>query len=205
MGMKELLFLFFCYFLGSANTALFVTWAVKGMDIRHFGDGNAGSTNVFRHVSKPLGIFVFFADFLKGMIPFYVGSILALPAYVLAVGGSLVVVGHDFPLFFGFRGGTGIASVFGGVFGAAPMIGIQLFAFIIMIFSACYIFQAHFFGFSYLEEGEAAGFLFLIYLVLSNGDSMLKMYFFLSLLVIVFRQKEKVVEIFSSRLQREKR
>jgi len=85
---------------------------------------------------------------------------------------------------------------FGAVFGIAPMIGIQLIAFIIIIFSACYMFQAHFFGFSYLEEGGAAGFLFLIYLVLSNGDSMLKMYFFLSLLVIVFRQKENVVEIF---------
>jgi len=66
------------------------------------------------------------------------------------------------------------------------------------------MFQAHFFGFSYLEEGEAAGFLFLIYLVLSNGDSMLKMYFFLSLLVIVFRQIERVVETFSSSPQREK-
>jgi glycerol-3-phosphate acyltransferase PlsY len=198
------LYLVFCYLLGSINSALTLTRVVKHVDIRQLGDGNAGATNVFQNVSRSLGVFVFFVDFIKGMVPLYLGDQLSISTFLIAVGGSLTVLGHDFPLIYGLRGGTGIASVFGGATYLDPRMGIQLFSFIVLVFALCWVFDVHLFNFSYIDESEAAGFILLIFLITSCGNTLLRSYFFLSLSVIVFKHRHKALEILTGRPQKDK-
>lgn len=197
MQTKRLLYLLFCYVLGSINSALLLTYIFKRVDIRTLGDGNAGATNVFQNVNKFLGAIVFLVDFIKGMIPIYVGNLLLFHAGVIVIGGALTILGHDFPLFFGFKGGTGITSILGGVFYINNQIGIQICVIFVVAFTLFSFFKKHFFNFSYLEESEVIGFVLAIFLILKNGSILLKEYFFLSLSIIVFKHRDKVVEIFS--------
>ncbi|WP_169333498.1 glycerol-3-phosphate acyltransferase [Coprothermobacter platensis] len=204
MWRRNILYLLFCYVFGSTNTALIITRALKHEDIRVLGDGNAGATNVFMNVSNTLGILVFFIDFVKGMLPFLIGTLLSIPSSLLAVGGTLTIVGHDFPMFFSFRGGTGIASVFGGTFYLYPRMGFQLFLFMAIVYGMCYVFQVRYFNFSYLEESEAAGFIFLLLSLTNFHNELFQCYFLLCLSVIILRNREKVMEIFGGRPKRER-
>lgn len=115
------------YLLGSIPFGFLIAKA-RGKDIRTLGSGNIGATNVFRSVSKPLGILTFALDFLKG----YCGAAL-LPALAAtltggSVGGmglavfcgAMTVVGHNWTCFLGFKGGKGIATSAGLLLGLAP-------------------------------------------------------------------------------------
>lgn len=197
MQVKYLIYLSLCYVLGSINTALVLTYIFKRADIRAFGDGNAGATNVFQNVNRFLGAVVFLVDFIKGMLPFYIGHLLLFQGGVIVIGGALTILGHDFPLFFDFKGGTGITSILGGIFYIDRKIDIQILMFFVVSFLIFYFLRAHFFNFSYLEESEAIGFVLAIFLILKNGSIILKEYFFLSLSFVVFRHKDKVAEMFS--------
>ncbi|MDX9866972.1 MAG: glycerol-3-phosphate acyltransferase [Kiritimatiellia bacterium] len=110
----------------------------RGKDIRTLGSGNIGATNVFRSVSKPLGVLTFALDFLKGLCGVTLIPALALaacPAEAGAAGGKalavfcgvLTVVGHNWTCFLRFRGGKGVAASAGLVLGLAPQaVGIAL-------------------------------------------------------------------------------
>ena len=115
------------YLFGSIPFGFLVAKA-KGIDIRKVGSGNIGATNVFRCVSKPLGIFTFLLDFAKGvsgccLIPWLAarycsGTAPDLPLRVAC--GFLTVAGHNWTIFLGFRGGKGIATSAGLLLGLAP-------------------------------------------------------------------------------------
>ena len=115
------------YLLGSVPFGFLVAKA-KGLDIRQVGSGNIGATNVFRCVSKPLGVLTFLLDLGKGvagccLIPW-------LPTIGFGVGavdlsfrvtcGFLTVAGHNWTIFLGFKGGKGIATSAGLLLGLAP-------------------------------------------------------------------------------------
>ncbi|MEE8518284.1 MAG: glycerol-3-phosphate acyltransferase [Dehalococcoidia bacterium] len=110
------------YLLGSVPAAYIVGRMVKGVDIREVGSGTVGSSNVFFNVSKvwvvPLGVFDLF---VKGLSPIYVARGLGLDIEVQAVAGLLAVVGHNWPLFLGFKGGRGVAPTIGVLIGIARM------------------------------------------------------------------------------------
>ena len=69
--MPNILLLFLSYLSGSIPWGVIVTYLVKGIDIRQYGSGNTGATNVFRVVGKKWGILVFVLDFLKGFLPLF--------------------------------------------------------------------------------------------------------------------------------------
>lgn len=97
------------YLIGSFSSAYIVGKAFKKIDIRNHGSGNAGATNALRIMGKKLGVLTFFMDFAKGAIAVLIG--LGLAGY----NGGLVaaffaVVGHNWPIFFKFKGGKGIAT-----------------------------------------------------------------------------------------------
>lgn len=106
------------YLLGSINTSVIVG-KLKGVDIRKKGSGNAGMTNTLRVIGKTAAAFVFIFDFLKTIIALFASVIIAkifVPGggdiveyckYIAAFG---AVVGHNFPIYFGFKGGKGIVS-----------------------------------------------------------------------------------------------
>ena len=109
------------YMIGSINFAIIFTNAFVHRDVRDYGSGNAGMTNVLRVVGKKAGILTFVCDALKGLVACLIGRLVF--AYLLSTTGNeifnpvygayiccvAVMVGHVFPLFFGFKGGKGVA------------------------------------------------------------------------------------------------
>ena len=104
------------YLLGCIQTGYFVG-KICGLDIRQYGSGNAGTTNVLRTLGKGRALITFLGDALKGMIPVLIVKFLIGPAVpglnselLQLVLGFAVVLGHDFPFFLKFKGGKGIAT-----------------------------------------------------------------------------------------------
>jgi acyl phosphate:glycerol-3-phosphate acyltransferase len=131
------------YLLGSIPTSVWLGRWFKGVDLREHGSGNAGATNAFRVLGKGLGITVFLLDMLKA---YAAVSLSLLQNQVSPEGeewiilrvalGMMAVVGHIFPLFAGFKGGKGVASMAGvGLalhpFAALCALGIYLLVFLI--------------------------------------------------------------------------
>ena len=115
--------LILAYLCGSIPTAVWIGQAFFDVDVREYGSGNAGATNTFRVLGKKAGIPVMLIDILKGWtatnLAYFIGvsttGAYNSPAYInyaLALG-IAAVMGHLFPIFAGFRGGKGIATLFG--------------------------------------------------------------------------------------------
>jgi glycerol-3-phosphate acyltransferase PlsY len=107
------------YLSGSVNYAIVVTRAVAGIDIRTVGNRNPGTANVSRNVGKGWAALVFFLDVFKGLGPILLAAQVFQPASpvvkhaVLGAVGAAAILGHTKPVFFGFRGGGGIATSIG--------------------------------------------------------------------------------------------
>lgn len=117
-----LLFVICSYLLGSVPTAVWVGKAFYGVDIREYGSGNAGATNTFRVLGTKAGLIVFLIDFLKGFTAASLVHFFGTIEYssirwvnIQLLFGISAVLGHIFPIFANFRGGKGIATLFGMV------------------------------------------------------------------------------------------
>ena len=101
------------YLLGSIPTALIVGRRLKGIDIRTIGNGNMGASNVFHTLGEKAGVLVAVIDFLKGALPVLVATLLDFPVEWTMIVGACAILGHDFPVFAGFKGGQGTATTLG--------------------------------------------------------------------------------------------
>ncbi len=134
------------YVSGSLPTG-FLAGKAKGIDIRTFGSGNIGATNVFRILGTPAGIFVLAVDVLKGWLPVF-SAMHWIPNAIGAPGGSLgrewmgivaglaAVMGHNYTCWLRFKGGKGIATSAGVMLGLVPValaIGLVLFLLILIL------------------------------------------------------------------------
>ncbi len=124
------------YLLGSIPTSIITGRLLKGIDIRQYGSGNAGATNVFRVLGWKAGVFVLFVDMLKGLVPTIWVYQLALkgvswPSIDLQIlAGLSAVFGHIWTIFAGFRGGKGVGTGAGVIIGLAPfavLVGLCVF------------------------------------------------------------------------------
>lgn len=95
------------YLLGSLSFAIIVSKITLGQDIRKYGSGNAGLTNAYRTMGARKTLLVLLGDIAKGAVAVAVGALLVGPIGKL-VAGIFVILGHMFPLYFGFRGGKGV-------------------------------------------------------------------------------------------------
>lgn len=129
--MKEVLLIVIAYLIGSVPTAVWVSKAFFGIDIREYGSGNAGATNTFRVLGPRWGTFVMAMDVIKGVIA--TSLYLLLPYYLtnewdrtnLMIGlGLAAVLGHIFPIWADFRGGKGVATLFGMVLAIQPLVAV---------------------------------------------------------------------------------
>lgn len=110
------------YLIGSISTSTLIVRLVAGKDIRQFGSGNAGATNTLRTIGTKWGITVLVLDAIKGMIALWIADAMSRGNGVaLALAAIFVVVGHNWPIFFGFRGGKGIATTIGVLLWLAPL------------------------------------------------------------------------------------
>ena len=117
--MRTVVFFILSYLIGSIPFCLVIAYLVKRVDIRQFGSGNIGATNVVRVVGKKWGIIVFILDFLKGaFVPILVKYFLHQPrnsTYLFAAFFS--VSGHIWPVYLRFKGGKGVATSLGALCG----------------------------------------------------------------------------------------
>jgi acyl-phosphate glycerol 3-phosphate acyltransferase len=134
------------YLLGSIPTAVWVSKRFYGIDIREHGSGNAGATNTFRILGTKAGSAVMFVDMLKGFLAVKLSVLSSLTWYSepfvnLQVGlGLASVVGHIFPIWANFRGGKGIATLFGMILGIQPLVAASLVAvFLCMLMLTRYV------------------------------------------------------------------
>jgi len=125
--MNELLLIVLAYLIGSIPSSVWISEYFFKIDIRDYGSGNAGATNTYRVLGPKWGTIVMITDMLKGIVA--VKLALLLPAYAdseinlqnLQTGlGLAAVVGHIYPIWADFRGGKGVATLFGLVLGISP-------------------------------------------------------------------------------------
>ena len=114
------------YLLGSINTAVILSKAVYKKDIRLQGSGNAGMTNMQRIYGKKAALFTFMGDFCKGIAAVLLGKLLLHAGGFASVDGACIagafaVIGHNWPVYFGFKGGKGVLTAFSVMIIIAPL------------------------------------------------------------------------------------
>ncbi|MGN6567305.1 MAG: glycerol-3-phosphate 1-O-acyltransferase PlsY [Flavipsychrobacter sp.] len=144
MGIAILIIL--AYLLGSIPTAVWVSKRVYGIDIREHGSGNAGATNTFRILGSKAGSLVMLGDMLKGFLAVKLALFSSLswsgePFMNLEIFlGLAAVIGHIFPIWADFRGGKGIATLFGMILSIQPLVAVSLvLVFFLMLFLTRYV------------------------------------------------------------------
>ena len=145
--MKEILLIVLAYLIGSIPTALLISRYFFGIDIRDYGSGNMGATNTFRVLGKKYGTIVMVIDIMKGataaalynLLPFYVHN--EFDRTNLMVGlGLAAVIGHIFPIFAQFKGGKGVATLFGMIVAIQPLVAVCcIVVFLIVLYLTRYV------------------------------------------------------------------
>ena len=117
--MEYIIIAIIAYLIGSINFSILISKKKAGYDIRQKGSGNAGTTNMLRNLGKKYAAITLICDVLKGVvaivIAIIVGNILGdtNKALLVQIAGVAVVIGRTFPIFFGFKGGKGVATSLG--------------------------------------------------------------------------------------------
>lgn len=107
------------YFIGSINFSVLISKKIAGFDVREKGSGNAGSTNVLRTVGKKAAALTLVCDILKGVVAVLISLLIGViaknssKAILVEIAALFVVIGHTYPIFFGFKGGKGVATSLG--------------------------------------------------------------------------------------------
>ena len=131
------------YLIGSVNFSIIISKKMAGFDVREKGSGNAGTTNMLRSVGKKGAIFTLIGDCLKGVVAILFAIIVGKiakntdKALLVQLAGIAVVLGHTFPIFFGFKGGKGVATSLGVLLMTNWQIGLicLVFALVLMALS----------------------------------------------------------------------
>lgn len=107
------------YLIGSINFSVIFSKKMAGFDVREKGSGNAGTTNMLRSVGKKAAAITLICDILKGVVAILIAMFIAWAfkvenaSLLVQIAGIAVVLGHTFPIFFGFKGGKGVATSLG--------------------------------------------------------------------------------------------
>lgn len=177
------------YLIGSIPTAVWWGKRFYGIDVREFGSGNAGATNTFRVLGKKAGIPVLTIDIIKGILA---TALAFLSPYTfdtnqfvnLELGlGIAALVGHIFPVFAGFRGGKGVATILGVVICLTPFTSLLvLFVFLSVLIISKYV--------SLSSMVAGVSFPLILNLVLkNNNETLLAFSIFVAVMLIVTHKK----------------
>ena len=116
------------YLLGSIATAVLVSRALGVADPRTGGSGNPGATNVLRLAGRKAAALTLAGDVLKGVLPVLAARAVDLPPGPVALVALAAFLGHLYPIFFGFKGGKGVATALGALLGVDPLLGAAVLA-----------------------------------------------------------------------------
>ncbi len=120
----QLLFPLLGYLIGSISTAIIVCKLMRLEDPRTQGSGNPGATNVLRVGGKVPAAITLIGDAAKGFVPVFAAQALAIDPLYVGLTALAAVLGHLFPVFFQFKGGKGVATGFGAIFGIYWLVGL---------------------------------------------------------------------------------
>lgn len=109
------------YFLGSIPFSFLIVKLVARKDVRSVGSGNVGATNVMRAAGKAAGIAALVLDVAKGLAAVLIARLLGSPPIVVGAAAFVVMLGHCYPVWLGFRGGKGVATSGGAMAALAPL------------------------------------------------------------------------------------
>lgn len=127
------------YLIGSISFSVIISKKMAGFDVREKGSGNAGTTNMLRSVGKKAAAITLICDILKGVVSIGIAIILGNivkgvdKELLLQIAGITVVIGHTFPIFFGFKGGKGVATSLGVLLMSNWQIGLICLVFAIVL------------------------------------------------------------------------
>ena len=185
MLVNNLLLIILFYLIGSLPFALILTKLSGFGDIRNIGSGNIGATNVLRTGNKLLAIIVLALDILKGLIPYliihiYFNELNLLNKIFLC---HFAVIGHIYPIWLKFKGGKGVATYIGFLFGLNPYIAIS---FLLIWLVVAYISK-------YSSLGSLVGiFVAPAYFIFINFNFNISIFFIYLSFVIVIKHKENI-------------
>ncbi|MBL1259704.1 MAG: glycerol-3-phosphate 1-O-acyltransferase PlsY [Thiotrichaceae bacterium] len=118
--------IFIAYLIGSLSTAI-IACKLSGLpDPRGQGSGNPGATNVLRFGGKKIAVIVLLGDLIKGLLPVLVVSLMDASPLVIALTSAAAFLGHLYPLFFGFKGGKGVATALGVILAISWLAGLTV-------------------------------------------------------------------------------
>ena len=185
MLVNNLLLIILFYLIGSFPFALILTKLSGFGDIRNIGSGNVGATNVLRTGNKLLAIIVLSLDILKGLIPYliihiYFNELSLLNKIFLC---HFAVIGHIYPIWLKFKGGKGVATYIGFLFGLNPYIAIS---FLLIWLVVAYMSK-------YSSLGSLVGiFVAPAYFIFINFNFNISIFFIYLSFVIVIKHKENI-------------
>jgi glycerol-3-phosphate acyltransferase PlsY len=145
--MKETLLIITAYLIGSIPTALIISKKYFGIDIREYGSGNMGATNTFRVLGSRFGTIVMICDILKGMaavalynlLPYYLTNELDRTNLMIGLG-LAATLGHIYPVWAEFKGGKGVATLFGMILAIQPNVAVSCVAvFLLVLYLTRYV------------------------------------------------------------------
>jgi len=190
--MSSLFLIAAAYLLGSLSFAVIVSRAMRLPDPRSFGSGNPGATNVLRTGRKAAAALTLLGDALKGWVAVVLARLLApqfgLSEDVVLLCALAVFIGHLFPVFFGFKGGKGVATALGVLVGLNPWIGLACLA--------TWLFMAGVFRISSLAALTTAA-LAPVYTVLLMGWGNPAIAVLVITLLLFYRHKRNLVKLVS--------
>lgn len=187
---ETLLFILLAYLTGAFPSAVWVGKTFYKIDVREFGSGNAGATNTFRVLGKKAGIPVLIMDIFKGWLSVnYISFLTNIPESAEAVFeiklafGIAAVIGHLFPIYTGFRGGKGIATLLGLLIGLHAVAALySILVFVIVFFTSKYV--------SLGSIIASIAFPILVILILGSTNVSLNLFaFFVPILSLITHQK----------------
>lgn len=185
------------YLIGSLPSAVWLGQAYQGIDVRDFGSGNAGATNTFRVLGTKAGIFVMALDIFKGLTAVTLATVWMQLGFIAEsqivlfklVFGISAVLGHIFPIYIGFRGGKGVATLLGMVLGINPLVAAICIAMFLIVLLLT----------KYVSLGSIIGTLtFPVMLMITDiepNDLLLIVFGFTFFLVVLFTHKRNVQRI----------
>ena len=187
---ETLLFVLLAYLTGAFPSAVWVGKTFYKIDVREFGSGNAGATNTFRVLGKKAGIPVLIMDIFKGWLSVnYISFLTNIPESAEAVFeiklafGIAAVIGHLFPIYTGFRGGKGIATLLGLLIGLHAVAALySILVFVIVFITSKYV--------SLGSIIASIAFPILVILILGSTNVSLNLFaFFVPILSLITHQK----------------
>jgi acyl phosphate:glycerol-3-phosphate acyltransferase len=190
--MYEIILVIAAYLIGSIPTSVWVSQYFFNIDIRDYGSGNAGATNTFRILGSKAGTFVFFIDMLKGFLAVdlayfivkYQLDNIALTNFQVVLG-IFAVIGHVFPIWAEFKGGKGIATLFGMILAIQPMVAACLVGvFFAMLFVTRYV--------SLSSITASIAFPVLIFFIFREPDIMYRIFAIATAVLVVITHQKNI-------------